>query len=32
MKVQENKSQGGRITAWRGQMHVMDGDSFYVLA
>ncbi|MEV5477366.1 hypothetical protein ACWEQH_19355 [Streptomyces sp. NPDC004166] len=32
VKVQENKSQGGRITAWRGQMHVMDGDPFYVIA
>ncbi|MGI5133897.1 MULTISPECIES: NucA/NucB deoxyribonuclease domain-containing protein [unclassified Streptomyces] len=32
VKTQENKSQGGRITAWRGQMHVMDGDPFYVIA
>jgi hypothetical protein len=32
VKVQENKSQGGRITAWRGQMHVMDRDPFYVIA
>lgn len=32
VKVQENKSQGGRITAWRGQMHVMDHDPFYVIA
>ncbi|MEW2276003.1 NucA/NucB deoxyribonuclease domain-containing protein [Streptomyces griseofuscus] len=32
VKVQENKSQGGRITAWRGKMHVMDGDPFYVIA
>ncbi|MEU3342426.1 NucA/NucB deoxyribonuclease domain-containing protein [Streptomyces sp. NPDC006668] len=32
VKVSENKSQGGRITAWRGQMHVMDGDPFYVIA
>lgn len=31
-KVQENKSQGGRITAWRGQTCVMDGDPFYVIA
>ncbi|GHE58294.1 NucA/NucB deoxyribonuclease domain-containing protein [Streptomyces capitiformicae] len=31
VKVQENKSQGGRITAWRGQMHVMDRDPFYVI-
>jgi deoxyribonuclease NucA/NucB len=30
--VEENKSQGGRITAWRGQMHVMDGDPFHVVA
>ncbi|MGW5609507.1 NucA/NucB deoxyribonuclease domain-containing protein [Streptomyces sp. NPDC003753] len=30
--VNENKAQGGRITAWRGQMHVMDGDPFYVIA
>ncbi|MGW2621001.1 NucA/NucB deoxyribonuclease domain-containing protein [Streptomyces sp. NPDC001500] len=32
VKVQENKAQGGRITAWRGQMHVMDHDPFYVIA
>lgn len=32
MKVSENKSQDGRITAWRGQMHVMDDDPFYVIA
>ncbi|MFI6639088.1 NucA/NucB deoxyribonuclease domain-containing protein [Streptomyces sp. NPDC050504] len=32
VKTQENKSQGGRITAWRGQMHVMDRDPFYVIA
>nr|WP_241670623.1 NucA/NucB deoxyribonuclease domain-containing protein [Streptomyces lavendulae] len=32
VKVQENKSQGGRITAWRGKMHVMDNDPFYVIA
>ncbi|UUU22301.1 NucA/NucB deoxyribonuclease domain-containing protein [Streptomyces sp. DSM 40750] len=31
VKVQENKSQGGRITAWRGKMHVMHGDPFYVV-
>ncbi|WP_125215112.1 hypothetical protein [Streptomyces griseofuscus] len=30
--VSENKSQGGRITAWRGKMHVMAGDTFYVIA
>ncbi|MFB7506150.1 NucA/NucB deoxyribonuclease domain-containing protein [Streptomyces broussonetiae] len=29
--IQENRSQGGRITAWRGKMHVMDGDPFYVI-
>ncbi|MFF9409887.1 NucA/NucB deoxyribonuclease domain-containing protein [Streptomyces anandii] len=32
VKVQENKAQGGTITAWRGKMHVMDGDPFYVIA
>ncbi|MGW2964407.1 NucA/NucB deoxyribonuclease domain-containing protein [Streptomyces sp. NPDC001220] len=32
VKVQENKSQSGRITAWRGQTHVMEGDPFYVIA
>ncbi|MFF2937941.1 NucA/NucB deoxyribonuclease domain-containing protein [Streptomyces mirabilis] len=32
VKVNENKAQGGRITAWRGQMHVMDHDPFYVIA
>ncbi|MFF4934779.1 NucA/NucB deoxyribonuclease domain-containing protein [Streptomyces griseofuscus] len=30
--VSENKSQGGRITAWRGKTHVMAGDPFYVIA
>lgn len=30
--VNENKAQGGRITAWRGQAHVMDHDPFYVIA
>ncbi|MBX7555392.1 hypothetical protein K1Y78_47770 [Streptomyces sp. tea 10] len=31
VQVQENKAQGGRITAWRGQLHVMDHDPFYVI-
>ncbi|MFK0026554.1 NucA/NucB deoxyribonuclease domain-containing protein [Streptomyces sp. NPDC090798] len=26
VKVNENKDRGGRITAWRGRMHVMDHD------
>ncbi|MFJ3310073.1 NucA/NucB deoxyribonuclease domain-containing protein [Streptomyces sp. NPDC086549] len=31
VKVNENKAQGGTITAWRGKLHVMDHDPFYVI-
>ncbi|MEV6740449.1 NucA/NucB deoxyribonuclease domain-containing protein [Streptomyces sp. NPDC051104] len=31
VNVQENRTQGGTITAWRNKMHVMDGDPFYVI-
>ncbi|MES4892214.1 hypothetical protein [Streptomyces sp. NPDC096012] len=31
VKVNENKSQGGTVTAWRGKMHVMDHAPFYVI-